>query len=296
MKIKHGLIALSVVIGVSSLFNTATPVNAVEKVKQTNKIEVTVPSKIVKTNEPLPKVDSKKLIAKAETVSTEAQSLNQSIIDEISKVKEQRKLLDAQEELKQQQQVELLNASLKEAEAHLVAKKQEEHALLLATQGYTYYNNVLPEEFQLPQTEYTGFDIRTPSNLTGSQIDYLLRNTELYGLGNAYASAEAETGVNALVLVGISALESNWGRSNIARTKNNLFGYQAYDHNTDAAKVFATRDEGVMVVARHLAKSYLTPGGPYFNGYTLEAVNVRYASDKKWNVKITGIMEKLSKK
>lgn len=144
------------------------------------------------------------------------------------------------------------------------------------------------------QHQFVNYDARTPSNLTAEELDLFVEGTQLEGLGNAYAQAEKDYGVSAFVLLALSAHESAWGKSRIAQDKNNLFGYMAYDNSPYAsAKHFETKDEAVLTVANHLATNYLTQGAKYFNGYTLEAMNVRYASDKEWNAKITNIMNRL---
>lgn len=140
---------------------------------------------------------------------------------------------------------------------------------------------------------FVNFDIRTQTGLTGAQLDKALEGTGLEGLGQYYAKAEKEYGVSSIALVGISALESSWGNSKFARERNNLFGYQAYDSNVNAAKHFSSKEEAIMTVANHLSQNYLTEGAMYHNGYTLESVNIMYASDMGWSQKITGIMNRI---
>lgn len=206
------------------------------------------------------------IVSSAETLQTgaknltqEAVNLNSSILEEIEHIREERRL--EEERIKQEQE------------------KAENNLVDFITSAKSH--------------KFANYDIRTKSNLTGDQLEKAVEGTGLAGLGDAYAEAEQTYGVNALMLVGLSALESSWGESNIAKTKNNLFGYQAYDSNTDAARVFDSREEAIMVVANHLSKNYLQEGAMYHNGYTLEGVNVKYSSDKSWAGKITSIMSRL---
>lgn len=140
---------------------------------------------------------------------------------------------------------------------------------------------------------FENYDIRTKSNLTSEQLEKVLKGTGLEGLGTAYEEAEKTSGVSSFVLIGMSALESGWGTSEYAQTKNNLFGYGAYDRNPDLAKDFDTKEESILFVAADLATYYLNPKGMFFNGYTLEAVNKRYSSDKEWHNKITQAMNEM---
>ena len=136
--------------------------------------------------------------------------------------------------------------------------------------------------------------LTSKSGLTAEDIDTLLAGTALHGLGVDFIGAEEKWGVNAYALMSLAALESNWGKSRLAQNKNNLFGYMAYDRDPyNSAKHFATKGDAIMTVAESLATNYLSADGKYNNGYTFKGVNVRYASDPNWHIKITGIMQRL---
>lgn len=195
-----------------------------------------------------------------------------------------------------------MEQDLSDLKAQVEKKKEEERAkVLIATLQQTNPASEIVvtsslEEFisTAKQHQFANYDARTPSNLTPEELNLFVEGTALEGLGNAYAQAEKEFGVSAFVLLALSAHESAWGKSRIAQDKNNLFGYMAYDRSPYAsAKHFETKDEAVMTVAKHLSNNYLTEGAKYFNGYTLAGMNVRYASDKEWNAKITSIMNRL---
>lgn len=64
----------------------------------------------------------------------------------------------------------------------------------------------------------------TTCNLSGSQLDQLLEETELDGLGQAFEDGEDATGINALFVASIVVHESGWGTSRLAREENNLGG------------------------------------------------------------------------
>lgn len=142
---------------------------------------------------------------------------------------------------------------------------------------------------------FRNFDLRTLSNLSGEQLDFILRDTALHGLGPAYAKAELDHGVNALFLMGISSLESAWGTSNFAVKRNNLFGYQAYTHDPNKAKYFESKEHCIDFVAQRLKEDYLTSSGPYYGGgYTAFHVNKRYATDPDWGIKVVSRMNLLA--
>ncbi len=126
-------------------------------------------------------------------------------------------------------------------------------------------------------------------------IDQKLKNTPMAGLGKAFKAAEKRSGINAFALASIAIHESAYGRSRIAKQKNNLFGFQAYDGSPyKSAKSFSSREQGIYHVADYLKRNYLTVGGKYYNGVTLQAVGKKYASDPQWATKVESIMRALS--
>ena len=117
------------------------------------------------------------------------------------------------------------------------------------------------------------------------------RQAELL-LGIALAAEKYE--LNPVYILAHAILESGWGRSKIAREKNNLFGYKAYDSSPyESAMKFVDYPTCIDTVMGAVKKEYLTPGGKYFNGATLEGMNVRYATDKTWSEKIRNIMNRI---
>lgn len=137
-------------------------------------------------------------------------------------------------------------------------------------------------------------DVRVKSNATAASIDEKLTGTPMAGLGAEFVKAEEKYGVNAWFLTGLAIHESGYGTSAIAKDKNNLFGYQAYDNTPyESARVFSTVGEGIDRVAENLASAYLSEDGTYFNGYGLEDINKRYATDKNWASAVKAHMQRL---
>lgn len=121
------------------------------------------------------------------------------------------------------------------------------------------------------------------SNASASEIDAKLAGTEMAGLGSAFVNAEEKYGVNAWFLAGLAAHESAYGTSRIAQSKQNLFGFGAYDNSPySSAKAYASFEEGVDAVAKYLKANYLSEDGKYYNGTSIESVNKRYATDQNW--------------
>ena len=149
------------------------------------------------------------------------------------------------------------------------------------------------------RTNYTAADINRLYSLMGAN------DSKLAGKGATFKAAEQRYGVNALYLVAHSALESAWGRSKIAKDKNNFFGISAYDDSpyTSATK-FDNVDSGIMGAARWINERYLHNSGYPANGAYLGnkagGMNVNYATAPYWGESIASIMfsanEKLGRK
>lgn len=79
---------------------------------------------------------------------------------------------------------------------------------------------------------------------------------------------EQQYNINGLFVASVAIHESGWGTSNIAQTKKNLFGYQAYDRDPYGnASSFSTYAEGIDLVSRVFVKYYLNPAGtPIYGG------------------------------
>ncbi|MCF0116342.1 MAG: glucosaminidase domain-containing protein, partial [Erysipelotrichaceae bacterium] len=81
---------------------------------------------------------------------------------------------------------------------------------------------------------------RSTSSLSGDELDQIAidtmgwdeyANSALYNLGNSFVENQNNYFVNAMCMYGVAANESNWGRSYIAKERNNLFGHGAVDNN-----------------------------------------------------------------
>ena len=149
------------------------------------------------------------------------------------------------------------------------------------------------------RSNYTATDINRLYSLMGAN------NGKLAGKGATFKAAEQKYGVNALYLVAHSALESAWGKSQIAKDKNNFFGIAAYDSTpyTSATK-FDNVDSGILGAARWIDRNYLSntgyPARGAYLGNKAGGMNVNYATAPYWGESIASIMfsanEKLGRK
>ena len=118
-------------------------------------------------------------------------------------------------------------------------------------------------------------DMSKPSGVTVADLKLVTRGN-LVGLEDAFWKAEQDNDVNCLFVMAIASLESANGT--ICFRPNNMFGY--------GSKGFSSKAEGIAVVSRALANSYLKPGGGLDSGHRITDVNRRYAASSTWDEKV----------
>ena len=142
-------------------------------------------------------------------------------------------------------------------------------------------------------------DLSKPTNYTAAELDKIfsimnIQGSRLAGKGAIFKEAEERYKINALYLIAHSALESSWGRSQIAKDKNNFFGIAAYDTSPyDSAKSFDNVDKGILGAAKWIRENYYNEGRTYL-GNKASGMNVLYASDPYWGEKIASIMMRIN--
>lgn len=159
-----------------------------------------------------------------------------------------------------------------------------------------------------PQEPYYNYfqylPMRSQSSYTGKEVNKMLDGTlkegsKMKDTGELFVSNQNTYGVNALLMTGIAANESNWGKSSISQQKNNLFGLNATDK---APGVNANQYESVAACIEDFAngwmsKGYLYPKDYRYNGGFLgnkaSGLNVKYASDPYWGEKAANIVWRL---
>lgn len=136
-------------------------------------------------------------------------------------------------------------------------------------------------------------NLLTPSYIKEETLAKAFQNTKMQGLEKYFIQAEKETGINALYLAGLAVHESGWNTSKFAEKRNNLFGWQAYDNDLDKTKYFESKGECILFVAERIKTLYLNENGMFHNGYTMESISSRYASDKEHSKKVYKNIEKI---
>lgn len=143
------------------------------------------------------------------------------------------------------------------------------------------------------KSNYLNEPMLSSCGYTSEELDlYLYRG--LKGLGADFKRAEEETGVNAMLLIAIAALESTHGTSSLARDYNNLFGYGAYNSNVRGnALRFSSYEECIISVARDIKRNYLLSDGKYYKGETVKGMNYYYCTEDNWKYQVDSIMQNI---
>lgn len=105
------------------------------------------------------------------------------------------------------------------------------------------------------ETYAVDFDVTAPCGLSTEELEAVLKY-DLKPYAEAFLNAEANYDVNACFLASIAALESGWGRSDLAKNKNNLFGWKG----RNGYKEFESPERCIDFVAWKLAKKYISKG------------------------------------
>lgn len=165
-------------------------------------------------------------------------------------------------------------------------------------QNDSYAQAVNPDE---PYYNYYQFlSHRTTSQLSGTDFDQITMGTigktsyetsKFYEIGSEFVKYQDQYTVNAMLMFGVAANESNWGRSSIAQDKNNLFGHGANDSNPYyGANGYTEPGRSVEDHAWHfVSRTYMDYEdwryyGPHL-GDKEGGLNVKYASDPYWGEK-----------
>lgn len=137
--------------------------------------------------------------------------------------------------------------------------------------------------------QQSGLGVLSCSNLTAEQLASGLYEP-LKQYAECFIQAEKQTGVNAIFLASVAALESGWAKSEVAQSKNNLFGWTS----KSGYRSFDSKEECIAFVAEQLKALYLSPEGIYFNGYDVSDVNIRYNGRQSWADTVTQIMGEIT--
>jgi flagellum-specific peptidoglycan hydrolase FlgJ len=150
-------------------------------------------------------------------------------------------------------------------------------------------------QIEAPSPSKPSSAVKSNSGLTEAHIAKIIKNTALEGEGLEEAILEIERtyGINSYFTIAVMKLESGHGKSQIAKTKNNLFGLNALDSDAyNNALSFKTKGESVKKFGHIISEYYIEQGLT-----SVEKVAGKYCgANSNWPVLVKSIMNSDYKK
>lgn len=151
---------------------------------------------------------------------------------------------------------------------------------------------------------YQFLPLRSKTMISAGTLDSYLKSmgyssSVMKNEGSSFINAEKNYGCNALIVYAMACLESAYGTSWYALNRNNLFGWSAYDDSPGNASSFSSVSSCVNEqMGRNLNWFLDYTNSRYFGsgvGNKGAGVNVKYASDPYWGMKIAAIAYSIDK-
>lgn len=182
----------------------------------------------------------------------------------------------------------------------------KEGARYYSNDGVNFYTD--SKLTQLAGTYYNYYQflpLRSNTDISADVMNAFLnlkageKNSILLNKASAFIDNQNKYGVNGAAILCMAIHESDWGTSNIARNKNNLFGWGAFDDNTGNATAYSSVSSCVEAqMADNLANYMDVKANVYFTmslGNKGGGFITKYASDPYWAEKISRYYYELDK-
>lgn len=198
------------------------------------------------------------------------------------------------------------NGSDPESHSYVIGKASEQmtaNTPYYSYNGYEFYTNRLFTDNKITYYNYYQFlPLRSKSTISADKLNSYIAGysgSVMIGQGQAFIDAQEKYGVNALILFSMAIHESGYGRSGYATKRNNLFGWNAYDASPNSASYFDSVYQCVNEQAGINLRGYLDIyDGRFFSsslGNKGSGLNVKYASDPYWGMKIASYCYSIDK-
>lgn len=172
--------------------------------------------------------------------------------------------------------------------------------------GYDFYSDRQYSSKSGTYYNYYQFaPLRTTSSISVSTYNTFLSSlgfsstSKLWDAGQYFINGQNTYGVNATLVFAMACLESGYGRSQYAVERNNLFGWGAYDSDPNQAATFASIETGIYEHMGLNLRGYLDINDYRYFGGQLgnkgSGLNVKYAGDPYWGMKIAAIAYAIDK-
>ena len=146
--------------------------------------------------------------------------------------------------------------------------------------------------------------LRTRSYIDASVYNTFLKQKnktsgKLWNTGGIFLECQEKYGINALLVFALACLESAYGTSQFAMQRNNLFGWNAVDSDPGQASYFSSIEQAINEHMGINLREYTSVNDARFFGAHLgnkgSGINVKYAGDNYWGMKISAIAYEIDK-
>ena len=166
-----------------------------------------------------------------------------------------------------------------------------------------YLKSSLTGDYITYYNYYQFLPLRTKTNISADEMNSFINANNnsgiIAGKADHFIRSQNNYGCNAAIILAMAIHESAWGTSNIARGKNNLFGWGAYDSATSNATKYSSVEACVSAQMGDNLSNYMDPNcSRYFSmslGNKGGGFITKYASDPYWAEKIASYYYRLDK-
>lgn len=159
------------------------------------------------------------------------------------------------------------------------------------------------KEMNVSRGDYSSKNLSDYSIMTVDELNEWIKerapeDSPFIGKADVFLKASADTNLDPKYLVAHAALESKWGKSNIAQSKNNYFGIGAFNATpTSSSYTFNTGlESGIIEGSEWIKQNYFNKGQTTLNGMIYGGPAYCQLSDgtpdQKWIDRITNIIYK----
>lgn len=169
--------------------------------------------------------------------------------------------------------------------------------------GINFYMDSTYENYAFTYYNYYQFlPLRSKTNISSEYFDNYISNYKdsiMLNTGSVFIDAQNKYGINALLLFSMAVHESGNGTSSYAKSRNNLFGWNAVDADPNKASYFASVADCIYQQAGINLRGFIDiTDGRFFSsslGNKGSGLNVKYASDPYWGMEIASIAYTIDK-
>lgn len=146
----------------------------------------------------------------------------------------------------------------------------------------------------------TDYNIKNFSPITESELNAWIKNhfptdSPFIGKASAFIKAANKSGLDPKFICALAGVESNYGRSNIARSKNNFFGIMAYNASPySSSKSFSNLENGIVEGSKWIATNFSSTN--YMSISSMQSGNKIYSQNNDgsanqcWTNQLVNIM------